>query len=219
MAGRARVVFGSLLGAATIHLVFLACGSPRIQPSDGGMIDAALDAMGLVGDAETRDAVAQEAGGSCSCPEPTRTTFSGGIDLGSGVATVRTQASSASAAIAPYIFASGDSGYRVFASSSFWLASSPFQYSVTCVLYFGGGAGQTARAPSSCSVSEARDGAATWSGQATAVNATLATVNDGALDVTINDAAATSGGRTITIRSMRFQMTGAGVIPTAAYRP
>ncbi len=217
--GRARVVVGSLLGAATIHLVFLACGSPRIQPTDGGVIDAALDAMGLVGDAETRDAVAQEAGGTCSCPEPQRTTFTGGIDLGSGVATTRSQASTANAAVTPWIFASGDTGYRVIATSSFWLASSPFQYSVTCVLYFAGGSGSVARAPSSCSVAEGRDGATTWNGAATMVNATLTTVSDGSLDVLVTDAAASGSGRTITVRSMRFQTTGSGIIPPAAFRP
>lgn len=220
MAGRARIAFGSLLGAAAIHLVFLACSGPRMNPGgDGGIVDAALDAMGMLGDAETRDAVAQEAGGSCSCPGQPVTTFSGGIDLGSGAVTPRAQASRASAAAEPYIFASGDVGRRIFASVSFWLPSSPFRYSVTCVLY-ATAPGQPTRAPSSCLISEERDGAGTWSGNAATVTATLNSVSDTAMEITVTEAAASAMSRTITLRDLRWRLSAPGGITQApAYQP
>lgn len=217
--GRARVVVGSLLGAAAIHLVFLACGTPRINPTDGGIIDAALDAMGMVGDAETRDAVAQEAGGSCSCPGQPVTTFNGGIDLGSGALTPRTQGSRAALTSETYIFASGDVGRRIVANASFWLPSSPFRYIVTCVLY-ATGPGQPSRAPSSCSVSEERDGAPTWNGNTTTVTATLTSASDTAIDVVVSEAAATGSGRTITVRDLRWRLSAPGGVTQApAYQP
>lgn len=217
--GRARVVVGSLLGAAAIHLVFLACGTPRINPTDGGIIDAALDAMGMVGDAETRDAVAQEAGGSCSCPGQPVTTFSGGVDLGSGAVTPRAQGSRATMSVEPYIFASGDVGRRIIASASFWLPSSPFRYNVMCILY-ATGAGQPTRAPSICLVDEERDGARTWNGSTTTVTATLNSVSDTALEITVAEGAASAMSRTITVRDLRWRLSAPGGVTQApAYQP
>lgn len=218
--GRLRIALGSLLGAAAIHLAFLACSGPRMEPSDGGLIDAAMDAMGMVGDAETRDAVAQEAGGSCSCPGPSTTTFSGGIDLGSGAVTPRTQGSRASVYSEPYIFASGDVGRRITTHASLWLPSSPFRYQVSCVLY-ATAAGQPFRAPSSCSVTEERDGALTWSGTTTAFSATLNSVSDTALELTVSEAAVSAMARTITVRDLRWRLSqpAGGINPPPAYQP
>jgi len=70
----------SLLGAVSIHCVFLACGVPSMQSVEAGadagpmsymleaMRDAAADVLGM----ETRDAHADDGGAlpTCSCPVP-----------------------------------------------------------------------------------------------------------------------------------------------------
>jgi hypothetical protein len=97
---RSRLVFGSLAGALSIHLVMVACSSGGAPPSsdaghDAGLLadvrDAIVDVVNDVLDAETRDAIAGGDGGvadagpgdggtpACSCmtPQP-EYTFSGG---------------------------------------------------------------------------------------------------------------------------------------------
>ena len=76
---RSRLVFGSLAGALSIHLVMIACssgGAPNER--DGGLADVVRDVL----DVETRDAHAGGDGGTsmCNCPEPARVdqNFSGG---------------------------------------------------------------------------------------------------------------------------------------------
>lgn len=76
---RSRLVFGSLAGALSIHLVMIACssgGAPNER--DGGLADVVRDVL----DVETRDAHAGGDGGTsmCNCPEAPRVdqNFSGG---------------------------------------------------------------------------------------------------------------------------------------------
>lgn len=63
---RKRIVGGSLLGAAVIHVFFIACSSPGapISSDDSGVIGAIRDVIGM----EVRDANAQTDAGSCGCP-------------------------------------------------------------------------------------------------------------------------------------------------------
>jgi hypothetical protein len=214
------VVFGSLLGAATIHLVFLACGTPRIDPpQDGGILDAALDAMGMLGDAETRDAVAQEAGGSCACPAPARTTFTGSVDLGSGPVQPRTEFSVASAGVTQRRLNDGTVGSSVTVLARFQTVGSPFSYTVSCGATVSGRM-TTPLAGGACSVIEDRDGAQSWMGTGAVTSMTITAHSDTELDVTI-DALTSAAGRNVTVRGMRWRLSapGGGLIPPAAYQP
>jgi hypothetical protein len=222
--GRGRVVVGSLLGAAAIHLVFLACGASRIEPSDGGMLDAALDAMGMLGDAETRDATAQDAQPSCNCTAPSTTTFSGGIDLGSGAVAPRAEFSSASFNVQPYRYTDGESGPLATAVASFWLSDTNLRYTVACGVYLAGAAPRAVRpsTPSNCTIVEYRNGEAAWSGSGPVTAASMPVLEDGRAELLIETAAATNAGRTITVRNLRFRLTqpaGGLVSPPRAYQP
>lgn len=219
--GRARVVVGSLLGAATIHLVFLACSGPR-PAGDGGIVDAALDAMGVIGDAEAPDAHAQEAG-SCACPSPpaaARTTFTGSVDLGSGPVQPRAEFSTASAVARGHRFVDATSGYTVTTTARFATVGTPYSYAVSCVVWIGGG---TVRAPSACTVIEERDGVASWSGSGAVTAATVHSITDTEIDFSVTAAVATSmgTGRSITVSGMRWRHSqpAGGVIPPPAYQP
>lgn len=222
--GRGRVVVGSLLGAAAIHLVFLACGAPRIEPGDGGMLDAALDAMGMLGDAETRDATAQDAQPSCNCTAPATTTFSGGIDLGSGAVAPRAEFSTASLYVQPYRYTDGESGPLATATASFWLSDTNLRYTIVCGVYLAGAAPRAVRAstPSTCNVVEYRNGETAWSGTGAVTAASMPVLEDGRAELVIETAAVTSGGRTITVRNLRLRLTqpaGGLVNPPRAFQP
>lgn len=125
MGQRTRLVFGSLAGAAAIHLVLVACsgGSSIVGTRDGGsladvadavasgdlgaVVDAAVDAVTGLGDAEVRDA---HAGDNCQCIRPAETTFSFTLNRGRGEESPVARFSYASLSLSPTLGPDGITG-------------------------------------------------------------------------------------------------------------
>lgn len=113
MGQRTRIAVGSLLGALSLHVVMVACGSsPPSTPGDSGVLadvrDAVVDVIQDIVDAETPDAhaggdggVPPADGGAPSCPcVPARPEYSfsgGGVGRGGAVSAPEVDFSSTSA--------------------------------------------------------------------------------------------------------------------------
>lgn len=99
---RLGIIGGSLIGAVAIHAMLVACGT--LPTGDAGhdagvdvaahddaldaIMDTARDVANDVLDAETPDAMAQDGGATCGCPEAPSTTFRGTATIGGAPAAI-----------------------------------------------------------------------------------------------------------------------------------
>jgi hypothetical protein len=142
-----KLVLGSLLGAAAIHVVFLACGTVAPNPDAtagqdattgdapsglDALVDAVRDVIGKLTDAESHDAHAGTDGGAdggtCSCTPPAaESTFALTFDRGRGSETPRADYSTVEVSGRPDLL-EGAPVIRVSGIAEFFLADGATGY-------------------------------------------------------------------------------------------